>query len=221
MKKTISLDDFTTGPKFTFTFLHLTLQEYLSALHMSLVLSSTQMYDALVRKLIRSHIINEKPDYIMPKTLQSMENINSLPRTVADQLLLLVQIAYEGVRDDKYEFTDLTNGSEFVHFGMMKKKVNNLSTGTDPTFTTGLVFLHPTLQEYLSALNKSLTNGGNIPALCWHSDLSLPLPPNSEDIVLRFLAGLCKHSISFSCQRVGDSASLHGFIRSSSASLCV
>ena len=97
MKKTISLDDLATGPTFTFTFLHLTLQEYLSALHMSLVLSSTQMYDALVRKLIRSHIINEKPDYIMPKTLQSMENINSLPRTVADQLLLLVQIAYEGV----------------------------------------------------------------------------------------------------------------------------
>ena len=35
MKKTLSLDD-PTGPTYTFQFLHLTLQEYLSALHMSL-----------------------------------------------------------------------------------------------------------------------------------------------------------------------------------------
>ena len=217
MKKTVSLDDPATGPTFTFTFLHLTLQKYLSALHMSLA-SSTQMYDALVRSHIRRHIVNKRlvpADYHMPQTLQSKEYINSLPHRVGDQLLLLAQIAYEGVLENKYGFTrDLANGSlEFVHFGMMKRKIINPSTSTHPsiynltpttTFTFVFVFLHPTLQEYLSALYKSLINEGNIPALCWHSDLGLPLPPNSEDIVLRFLAGLCKHSNSFSCQLVGD-----------------
>ena len=196
MKKTASLDDPATGPKFTFTFLHLTLQEYLSALHMTLA-SSTQMYDALVHRLVRGHIVYKKlvpADYHMPQTLQSMEYINRLPHGVGDQLLLLAKIAYEGVHENKYKFTDLANGS--VHFGMMK--YNN------STLTTSLVFLHHTLQEYLSALYKSLTNEGNIPALRWHSDLGLPLPLNRKGIVLRFLAGLCKHSNSFSCQLVGD-----------------
>ena len=250
MKKTVSLDDpHATGPKFTFTFLHLTLQEYLSALHMSLA-SSTQLYDALVCRHIQYHMIDtlieshmndeewwtddhmyydhllgsmwsniadyhlpqtlqskwaNKADYHMPQTLQSMEYVKSLPRAVADQLLRLAQIAHEGVRDDKYEFTDLTKGGEFVHFGMMKE-IRLKTTSTDPVVTSGLVFLHPTLQEYLSALYKSLTNEGNIPALRWHSDLGLPVPLNSKDIVLRFLAGLCKHSSSFSCQEVGDLA---------------
>ena len=217
MKKTASLDDPATGPKFTFTFLHLTLQEYLSALHMSLdVLSSTQLYDALVRRCIQRHIVYYEKlvsaDYHMPQTLQSIEDVNELPRGVADQLLLIAKIAYEGVRDDKYEFTDFANGSELVHFGlmnlikMMEIKNQSTSTSTYPPKHTryGLVFLHRTLQEYLSALYKSLTNEGHIPALRWHSDLALPLPLNSQNIVLRFLAGLCKHSNSFSCQLVGD-----------------
>ena len=42
--------------------------------------------------------------------------------------------------------------------------------------------------------------------LHWHSDLGLPLPPYSKEIVFRFLAGLCKHSSSFSCQQVGNLA---------------
>ena len=133
----------------------------------------------------------------MPQTLQSMEYINSLPHGVGDQLLLLAKIAYEGVHENKYKFTDLANGS--VHFGMMKYNTSDYST-----LTTSLVFLHSTLQKYLSALYKSLTNEGNIPALRWHSDLGLPLPLNRKGIVFRFLAGLCKHSNSFSCQQVGD-----------------
>ena len=209
MKKTVSLDNLATGPAFNFTFLHHTLQGYLSAIHMSLVLSSTQMYDALVRRVIRRYIVNVKlvpADYHMPKMLQSMEYINRLPHPVPDQLLLIAKIAYEGVRNNKYKFkfTDLTNGSEFVHFGMMIFKDNPSTSYTDPT--SDLAFLHPALQEYLSALYKSLTNGGNIPALHWHSDLGLPLPQNSKYIVSIFLAGLCKHSNSFSCQQVGDLA---------------
>ena len=208
MKKTVSLDDPAIGSTFTFTFLHFTLQEYLSALHISLVLSSTQMYDALVRGLIRRHIVNKKlvsAEYHMPQTLQSMEYVNSLPHGVGDQLLQLAKIAYESVRDDKYEFTALANGSVLVHFGMMRQHNENSSSQLSTIdLNSSWVFIHCTLQEYLSALYKSLTNEGNIPALCWHSDLGLPLPPNSEGIILRFLAGLCKHSNNFSCQLVGD-----------------
>ena len=36
--------------------------------------------------------------------------------------------------------------------------------------------------------------------------LHLLLPPDSNDIVFRFLAGLCKHSSCLSCQQVGDLA---------------
>ena len=128
MKKTLSLDDPAKGPTYTFQFLHLTLQEYLSALHMSLVLSPTQLHGALIRRLIRSHIINNKlvsADYLMPRTLQSMEDINRLPRAIADQLLVIAKIAYEGVRDERYEFTDLAIGqNEFVHFGYDEEKEN-------------------------------------------------------------------------------------------------
>ena len=207
MKKTISLDD-PTGPTYTFTFLHLTLQEYLSALHMSLVLSPTELHDALIRRLIRSHIINNKlvpADYLMPPTLQSMKDINRLPRAIADQLLVIAKIAYEGVRD---EFIDLAIGlNELVHFGTMKNKIIRISNQT-PTFNSGLVFLHPTLQEYLSALYVSLMGLSltNTRSFYWHSDLGLPLPPDNKDTVLSFLAGLCKHSSSLSCQQVGDLA---------------
>ena len=220
MKKTISLDDPAKGPTYTFQFLHLTLQEYLSALHMSLVLSPTQLYDALIRRLIRSHIMVNKlvpADYLMPRTLQSREDINRLPRAIADQLLVIAKIAYEGVRDKRswYKFTDLTiSQNEFVHFGMVKKIRHTDDDYDDPTFTSGLVFLHTTLQEYLSvlyiSLEPSLTNERNIRPLYWHSDLGLPLPSDNRDIVLRFLAGLCKHSSSFSCKQVGDlAANLH------------
>ena len=143
-----------------------------------------------------------------------MEDINRLPRGIANQLLVIAKIAYEGVRDERYEFTDLAIGqNEFVHFGMMRRKRIRLSNHTDddPTFTSGLVFLHYTLQKYLSALyislmGLSLTNERNIRPLYCHSDLGLPLPPHNKDIVLRFLAGLCKQNSSFSCQQAGDLA---------------
>ena len=148
-------------------------------------------------------------DYLMPRTLQSREDISRLPHAIADQLLAIAKIAYEGIRDERYEFTDLTIGQN--EFGMMKKKTIRLSNYIFLTDTSDLVFLHFTLQEHLSALyislmGLSLTNERNNRPLYWHSDLSLPLPPDNKDIVIRFLAGLCKHSSSFSCQQVGDLA---------------
>ena len=150
----------------------------------------TQLYDTLIRNLIRRHLA-VPDDHSMPKSLMHRDDINSLPRAEANQLLELARIAYEGLCDEKYVFTDI-DGSKFNHLGMMKK-TTSLDDTSSPTYTFS--FLHLTLQEYLSALHLSIgqhTAGPDIPHLV------------QRDIVLRFLAGLCKHSTNFSCQQVGD-----------------
>ena len=37
--------------------------------------------------------------YCMPLCLQCRENINELPPSIANQLLLVARVAYEGIRD--------------------------------------------------------------------------------------------------------------------------
>ena len=80
---------------------------------------------------------------------------------------------------------------------MMKRKRIRLSNHTDddPTFTSGLLFstslCRSICQLYtFHSMGLSLTNERNIRPLYWHSDLDLLLPPDSNDIVFRFLAGL-------------------------------
>ena len=173
----------------------------------------TQLYDALIRSLIRRHLA-VPDDYSMPKSLMCREDIDSLPHAVATQLLVIARIAYEGLCDEKYVFTDL-DGSKFDHLGMMKKTTSLDDTAVGPTYTFS--FLHLTLQEYLSALHLSLGQSYNknialrllswIWTCCirplWYTSPDIPHLVQ-RDIVLRFLAGLCKHSTSFSCQQVGD-----------------
>ena len=113
--------------------------------------TATQLYDAVIRGLIRRHLVDKKqvtPEYIQP--LQRMEDIKKLPDSVPNQLLELARIAYEGLLNEKYAF--FLNES-FDHLGMMKKTVSlDDPAGSVFTFT----FLHLTLQEYLSALHMSL-----------------------------------------------------------------
>ena len=173
----------------------------------------TQLYDALIRSLIRHHLA-VPDDYSMPKSLMCREDINRLPPAARDQLTELARVAYEGLCDEKYVFTDL-DGSKFDHLGMMKKTTSLDDIAVGPTYTFS--FLHLTLQEYLSALYLSLGQSYNkniaLRLLAWIWTCCIrPLLYTSPDIlhlvqrgiVLRFLAGLCKHSTSFSCQQVGD-----------------
>ena len=156
----------------------------------------TQLYDAVTRSLIRWHILDKKlesDNYCMPQSLMSREDINSLPDDVADQLLVLAKVAYEGLRDEQYVFTIL--GNKFDHLGMMKKTLSLDDPATGPKFTFS--FLHITLQEYLSALYMSLELSYTQVQSHWQS---YPLSRNSK----RFLAGLCKYSINISCQQVGE-----------------
>ena len=114
----------------------------------------TQLYDALIRSRIR-HRLREKKivpaDYRMPSSLYSINDINSLPSPVPDQLKKLVRIAYVGLRGEQYVFSDL--GNDFEHFGLMRM-TPNLDDPTRPI--NKFSFFHSTLQEYLSALHMSL-----------------------------------------------------------------
>ena len=165
----------------------------------------TQLYDALIRSLIRRHLA-VPDDYSMPKSLMCREDIDSLPHAVATQLLVIARIAYEGLCDEKYVFTDL-DGSKFDHLGMMKKTTSLDDTAVGPTYTFS--FLHLNLQDYLSMLylsvGQTLSNKDNRPR---------NRPKNSREIIkiqvscdynfLIFLVGLCKHSTNFPCRDVGD-----------------
>ena len=121
----------------------------------------------------------------------------------------------KAICNEKYVFTDL-DGSKFDHLGMMKKTTSLDDPAIGPTYTFS--FLHLTLQEYMSAFHLSIGQSYNrnialrllfwIWTCCirplWYTGPDIPHLVLHRDIVLRFLAGLCKHSTSFSCQQVGD-----------------
>ena len=112
-------------------------------------------------------------------SLRCRENINKLPPSVADHLLLLARVAYEGIWDDRYVFTDLA--VDFDNLGMMKK-TTSLDIKIGPTCSFS--FFHLTLQEYLSALYISFE---------LHSGLEVRSWLHYKNMVIRFLSGLCKH----------------------------
>ena len=141
----------------------------------------TQLYDALTRSLIRRYLAEEgmiSADYRMPASLQRREEISKLPENVAKQFLVVAKVAYTGICEEKYVFTDL--GVEFDYLGMMKKTTSLDMFGPTCSFS----FFHLTLQEYLSALYISLE---------LHSGLEVPSGLHNKNMIIRFLSGLCKH----------------------------
>ena len=142
----------------------------------------TQLFDALTCALIRRHLVSthQVPSkYRMPPSLQRTEDISKLPPLVNQQLLQLARVAYEGLCRKKYVFTDL--GEDFEHFGMMKKTTSlNVCTGPGCSFS----FLHLTLEEYLTALHIAIVNPSGFKLVEWLEEHS---------VVVRFLAGMCRH----------------------------
>ena len=143
----------------------------------------TQLFDALTRALIRRHLVSTHRvprEYHMPSSFQRTKDINELPSLVAQQLIQLAKVAYESLRKKKYVFTDL--GEDFEHLGMMKKTTSlNVSTGPGCSYS----FLHLTLEEYLTALHIAIVNPGDFDMLEWLVE--------EDSVVLRFLAGICRH----------------------------
>ena len=142
----------------------------------------TQLFDALIRALIRRHLVSTHQvsnNYCMPPSLQCTEDISKLPPLVVQQLLELARVAYKSLHGKKrYVFTDL--GVDFEHLGMMKKTTSlNVCTGPGCSYS----FLHLTLEEYLTALHIAIVhpNGFELVALL-----------KGCGIVVRFLAGMCR-----------------------------
>ena len=142
----------------------------------------TQLFDALTRAHIRRHLVSTHQvpsEYCMPPSLQRTEDISKLPLLVAQQLLQLARVAYMSLYQKCYVFTDL--GEDFEHLGMMKKVSSiNLVSGPECSYT----FLHLGLQEYLTALHIAIVNPNGFKLVEWL---------NEGSVVVRLLAGICRH----------------------------
>ena len=142
----------------------------------------TQLFDALTRGLIHRHLVSTRQvssEYYMPPSLQRTEDISKLPPIVAQQLLQLAKVAYESLCKKRYVFTDL--GEDFEHLGTMKKTTSvNVCTGPGCSYS----FIHPTLQEYLTALHIAIVNPSDFELVEWLKEGS---------VVVRFLAGMYRH----------------------------
>ena len=105
--------------------------------------------------------------------------IDQLPSQAAHQLRDLARVAYEGLHNKKYVFTELDE--DFEGLGMMKKITSlNVCTGPECSYT----FLHLTLQEYMAALHIALTQPGSLKSLRILST-----------VATRFFAGICHHTM--------------------------
>ena len=142
----------------------------------------TQLFDNLNRGLIRRHLVSTyrvSSEYCMPPSLQRTEDISKLPPLVAQQLLQLAKVAYESLCKKRFVFTDL--GEDFGHLGTMKKTTSlNVCTGPGCSYS----FIHLTLQEYLTALHIAIVNPSDFKLVEWLKERS---------VVVRFLAGMCRH----------------------------
>ena len=142
----------------------------------------THLFDALTRALIRRHLVSTHRvpnEYCMPTSLQRTEDISKLPPLVAQQLLQLAKVAYESLCEKRYVFTDL--GEDFEHLGTMKKTTSvNVCIGPGCSYS----FLHLTLQEYLTALHIAIVNPSGFELVEWLK---------GDSVVVRFLAGVCRH----------------------------
>ena len=138
----------------------------------------TQLFDGLTRAIIRRHLVSTclvPGGYCMPPTLQRIEDIRKLPPLVVKQLFKLAELAYVGLSNKEFVFTDL--GEDFEHLGMLKKTTTlNVCTGPGCSYS----FLHLTLQEYMAALYFAVKN-----VLYYKKSLGR--------IILRYLAGICRN----------------------------
>ena len=109
----------------------------------------------------------------------------------------------------------ILHGNDFEHFELMKM-TPDLDDPTGPI--KKFSFFHSTLQEYLSGLYMSLGLPDQdtsivwrtltrlwtyICSYFWYTFPNIPLVLHKHDVLLRFLAGMCKHN-SRLCEQVGN-----------------
>ena len=138
-----------------FLFTHM----YHSGASVSVPTTLTQLFDTFVCTLIKTHMISHDSSFVLPSSLQHIDNINMLPPSVGSNLLKLAELAYNGLRKNVFAFHDL--GDDFEHLGIMKKisRSSNIMRGSYVTY----LFFHVTLQRYLAALHISFVHCNDLP----------------------------------------------------------
>ena len=141
----------------------------------------SELFDAFTRVLLRRNLLskrtNDSDNFEMPP---SLHDISRLP-DVASEFREIASLAYRGVCRREYVFKDL--GNDFKHLELMNTiQRHNLMRGCYLTHA----FLHRTLQEYLAALHIANELSSNMK--------SLELLLKKEDMITRFLAGICHNN---------------------------
>ena len=138
----------------------------------------SELFDAFARVLFRRHFESKGQEIAMPSSLR---DISKLPHVAAQLFKLVCKIAYNGICDNLYYFDDLPE--DFEHLDLMRRYTReNIARGRYVTF----VFFHQTLQEYLAALHIANQLSSELS--------SLKLPQESQDMIARFLAGICRNN---------------------------
>ena len=140
----------------------------------------SELFDAFTLVLVQRHFESKSKKITMPSSLQ---DIRKLPRVAAQLFKAVCKIAYNGICDNLYYFDELPE--DFEHLELMRKYTHeNIARGRYVTF----VFFHQTLQEYLAALHIANKLSSQL------SSLKLPLESLRQDMIARFLAGICHNN---------------------------
>ena len=138
----------------------------------------SELFDAFARVLVRRHFESKGQKIAMPASLR---DISKLPHVAAQLFKVVCKIAYDGICDNLYYFDELPE--DFEHLELMRRYTReNIARGRYVTF----VFFHQTLQEYLAALHIANQLSSQLS--------SLKLPLERQDMIARFLAGICRNN---------------------------
>ena len=108
----------------------------------------TGLYSSLVCALLRRHQEEEHEKDQIPHKIYTEDDILKLPPKVQEKFNYLVELAYQGIENNNYVFSNLQDNN-FDDLGLMNRVVS-LSDWLGNEYSYN--FLHTTLQEYLAAI---------------------------------------------------------------------
>ena len=132
----------------------------------------TELYNTLVRTLIRRYLEDLKLKLKIPTRLMFTEDFKVLPPGTSNTFYQLTEMAYNGVLHGKYIFDINLEHS----FGFMTTVVS--FSATENKYTTS--FLHKTLQEYMAAIYFTNTS----------TQISTDISDKVLEAILPFIVGI-------------------------------
>ena len=141
----------------------------------------SQLFDAFTRVLVRRHILSKHREDVDRITfpLTSPANIDKLPHAMAPHFRKIAKIAYDGICENMHVFKNPEPDKKLVTLELMKEDKRHDLHGHYFTY----VFFHYILHEYMAAIHISTMLSGELD--------SLQLKLKKEDMITRFLAGIC------------------------------